>query len=154
MARKGAYEEWITGKGLETVCKWAKLGLTDKQIAHNMGLKSVSTFYAWKNRFKEFSDAIKNAKTIPDLELENAMYDLAVGNFYEEITRMVLDINTRQPVKIEKVTRRVPPNPTMQIFLAKNRMPNKYRDRIDGQGDLSEESTSVQIYMPKKEDEP
>ena len=153
MARKGAYEDWITGKGLEKVCGWARQGLSDVQIAHNMGLKSVSTYYAWKKKFTEFSEAIKKAKAVPDLELENSMYNLATGNFYEEITRMILDVKTGQPVRIEKITRRVPPNPTMQIFLAKNRMPEKYRDRPEINNENSENATKVQIYMPEKDDD-
>lgn len=151
MAREGTYKEWISGKGLETVCKWAKLGLSDKQIAHNMGLKSVSTYYAWKKRFKEFSDAIKKAKTIPNLELENSMFDLATGNCYEEITRTILDVKTRQPVRIEKITRKVPPNPTMQIFLAKNRMPEKYKDRPVEQTDAYGNESDTVVYLPEKD---
>ncbi len=151
MARNGLYQEWIKGKGLDMVCKWAKLGLTDEQIAHNIGLKSVSTYYDWKKRFPEFSDAIKKAKTIPNLELENSMFDLATGNCYEEITRTIVDINTGKPVKIETIRRKVPPNPTMQIFLAKNRMPEKYKDRPVEQTDAYGNETDTVVYLPEKD---
>ena len=43
--KNGVYKDWIEGKGLETVCKWAKLGLTDQQIIERMGTKE-RTFYA------------------------------------------------------------------------------------------------------------
>lgn len=151
VARGGLYQNWIQGKGIEMVKKWAKLGLTDEQIAHNMGLKSVSTYYEWKKRFTEFSEAIKNAKTIPNLELENSMFDLATGNCYEEITRTIVDIKTGEPVRIEKIKRKVPPNPTMQIFLAKNRMPEKYRDKPVEQTDAYGNETDTVVYLPEKD---
>lgn len=53
MARKGEYRKWVTGEGLEMVCQWARLGLSDKQIASNIGV-STQTFYDWLKRFPEF----------------------------------------------------------------------------------------------------
>ena len=35
---KGKYEYWITPEGLTLVEGWARDGLTDEQIAHNMGI--------------------------------------------------------------------------------------------------------------------
>lgn len=127
MPRKGNYHDWIDGKGLETVCQWERLGISDKQLAHNMGI-STTTLYEWKHKFPKFADAIKKAKSIPDLELENAMFNLATGKVFVEETRTVLDPNTGKVVRIERYKKQVPPNPTTQIFLAKNRMPDKYRD--------------------------
>ena len=52
--KTGLYRDWIEGPGLENVCKWAKLGLSDEQIAKNMGI-SVRSFLDWQNRFPAFS---------------------------------------------------------------------------------------------------
>lgn len=147
MARKGVYNDWIEGKGLETVCQWARLGLSDKQIAHNMGI-SETAYYEWKNRFPAFAEAIKKAKGVPDLELENAMFDLATGRTYVEETKSILDPNTGKLLRIERVKKQVPPNPTVQIFLAKNRMPERYKDRAPVQDTASEEKQTVSIYIP------
>ena len=35
---KGKYTEWIESDGLEQLRAWARDGLTDEQIAHNMGI--------------------------------------------------------------------------------------------------------------------
>ena len=35
---KGKYEEWRTPEGLLKIQGWARDGLTDEQIAHNMGI--------------------------------------------------------------------------------------------------------------------
>lgn len=148
MARKGLYKEWIEGKGLENVCMWAKLGIMDKQIAGNMGI-SLTTFYEWQRRFPSFSDAIKKAKAIPNLELENAMFDLALGRICVEEVKSVLDPKTGTVVRIEKTKKQIPPNPTTQIFLAKNRMPDKYKDRAPVADHMDdEEQQKVEIYIP------
>jgi len=149
MARKGLYKEWVEGKGLENVCMWAKLGIMDKQIAGNMGI-SLTTFYEWQRRFPSFSDAIKKAKAIPNLELENAMFDLALGKAYVEEVKSVLDPKTGTVIRIEKTRKQIPPNPTTQIFLAKNRMPDKYKDRVPVVENMDNdgEQQNVEIYLP------
>ena len=147
MPRKGLYREWVEGKGLENVCMWAKLGLMDKQIAGNMGI-SLTTFYEWQKKFPAFADAIKSAKAIPNLELENAMFDLALGRTYVEEVKSILDPKTGTVVRIEKTKKQIPPNPTTQIFLAKNRMPDKYKDRVPVAERVDEEEQKVEIYIP------
>lgn len=147
MPRKGLYREWVEGKGLENVCMWAKLGLMDKQIAGNMGI-SLTTFYEWQKKFPAFADAIKSAKAIPNLELENAMFDLALGRTYVEEVKSILDPKTGTVIRIEKTKKQIPPNPTTQIFLAKNRMPDKYKDRVPVAERMDEEEQKVEIYIP------
>lgn len=147
MPRKGLYREWVEGKGLENVCMWAKLGLMDKQIAGNMGI-SLTTFYDWQKKFPAFADAIKSAKAIPNLELENAMFDLALGRTYVEEVKSILDPKTGTVVRIEKTKKQIPPNPTTQIFLAKNRMPDKYKDRVPVAERVDKEEQKVEIYIP------
>lgn len=43
------YEKWLTPDGLVRIGGWARDGLTDEQIAHNMGI-SRSTLNAWKKK--------------------------------------------------------------------------------------------------------
>jgi hypothetical protein len=151
MARKGLYRDWVEGEGLDAIYKWAKFGLSDEQIAHNIGLKSPSTFYEWKKRFPKFSEAIKKGRAVSNIELENAMYDMATGKCYEETTRMILDVKTGKPIRIEKITKKLPPNPTMQIFLAKNRMPDRYKNDQSLSMNQEGESMKTTLYLPEKE---
>lgn len=44
---KGRYEEWLTDDGLLLLEGWARNGLTDEQIAHNVGITS-ETLRQWK----------------------------------------------------------------------------------------------------------
>jgi hypothetical protein len=48
---KGKYHEWLTPEGLLRIEGWARDGLVDEQIAHNMGI-STTTLYDYKNRFQ------------------------------------------------------------------------------------------------------
>lgn len=50
--------DWITPDGLLTLTGYARDGLSDKQIADNIGI-TKSTFYKWKNDFKELQKARK-----------------------------------------------------------------------------------------------
>ena len=48
LVAKAKYAEWLTPEGLLKIEGWARDGLTDEQIAKNMGV-SVSTLNNWKN---------------------------------------------------------------------------------------------------------
>lgn len=146
----GVYKEWIEGKGLETVCKWARLGLTDQQIIKKMGIKE-RTFYSWQKKYPEFQKALRDAKTIPNLEIETSMVDLACGRAFVEEIKSTIDPKTGTITKVEKVRKQIPPNATMLIFLAKNRMRDKYRDYCpvdDSEQGYENIQQEVQIYLP------
>ena len=48
--RTGKYHEWITDEGLLKIEGWARDGLTDKQIAHNIGI-TEQTLNNWKKDY-------------------------------------------------------------------------------------------------------
>lgn len=131
MARKGKYEDWITPEGLLKVEGWARDGLTDEQIAANIGIRA-GTLYDWKNRFSDFSEALKKGKEVVDRQVENALLKRALGYTYEETTREpVLNPDTgKVELTITKtVIKQVVPDTTAQIFWLKNRKPETWRDK-------------------------
>ena len=91
--KKGLHDDWVTGQGLENVCKWAKLGLSDEQLAKNMGI-CRTTYYKWLKDFPDFAKAIKEARRIPNLEIENSMFELACDRVYVEEIKTSLDPKT------------------------------------------------------------
>lgn len=125
MKTKSTYKDWVEGAGLEKICEWSRLGMTDKQIAKNIGITTV-TLYDWKKRFPEFAEAISQAKQELKLELEKSMLNLAIGKAYVEDVKTVIDPVTGDILKIERTRRQIPPNANLQTFLAKNLMPGKY----------------------------
>ena len=82
---KGKYQKWLTPDGLILLEGWARNGLTEEQIAHNMGI-SRETLRVWKNTYSAISDALKRTKEVVDLEVENALYQAAMsGNVTAQI---------------------------------------------------------------------
>lgn len=118
---KGKYHEWLTEEGLIRIEGWARDGLTDEQIAHNMGIRT-STLYEWKKRFPEFSEALKRGKEVVDRQVENALLRSALGYYQEE--EQVTNKGT-----VVKVRKWYPPSTTAQIFWLKNRKPAEWKDK-------------------------
>ena len=93
--------DWLGKDNLILLGGWARSGLTDEQIAYNMGI-AKSTFYEWKKKNKDFSNALKKNKDIVDFEVENALLKSAMEG-----------------------------NVTAQIFWLKNRKKNEWREKIE-----------------------
>ena len=74
---KGKYADWLTPEGLLKIEGWARDGLTDEQIAKNIGI-SRSTLNVWKDRYSDISDALKKGKDIIDRQVENALLKRAL----------------------------------------------------------------------------
>lgn len=131
--RRGKYEDWLTEDGLLKVQGWARDGLSNEQIAHNIGINK-DTLYEWQKRFSDFSDALKKGKEVVDREVENALLKRALGYEYDEVTQEpVTDKDTGiTEVRVTKrVTKQVAPDVTAQIFWLKNRKPDEFRDKRD-----------------------
>lgn len=130
LGRTPKYEQWLEADNLILLEGWARNGLTDEQLAHNIGI-TRSTFYAWKAKYKDFSDAVKRGKEVVDIMVENALLKSAMGYSYDEVTQIGMeDKETGEkilvPVKV--VTKHVQPNSTSLIFWLKNRKPEAWRD--------------------------
>lgn len=107
MMARGKFEYWLTDDGLTLLGGWARDGLTDEQIARNMGC-AYSTFRVWKDKFPAISAALKRSKEIVDYEVENALLDKALSG-----------------------------DTTAQIFWLKNRRPDKWRDKQEAKVSLN-----------------
>lgn len=114
---------------LDKVLKWAKDGLSEKQIAKNLDI-AYSTFREYKNKHSALSALLKKGKENANKEVENALFKKALGYEYEEVTKeLVTDENTgAQNLKVVKsVTKIVHPDTTAMIFWLKNRMPDRWK---------------------------
>lgn len=135
---KGKYEQWLTEEGLLQLEAWARNGLTDEQIAANMGI-TRSTLNEWKKKYSDISDTLKRGKDIIDIQVENALLKRALGYTYIETTQERVDdydphtgLKTGSHMEVIKtVTKEVQPDTTAQIFWLKNRKPDTWRDKRD-----------------------
>lgn len=128
---KGKYEEWLRPDGLLRIQGWARDGLSDEQIAKNIGV-SKQTFYDWKKRFIDFSDALKKTKEVADREVENALFKSAQGyDVIETVEERRFNKKTGEyeMVVTKKTVRHIPPSNTAQIFWLKNRKPEEWREK-------------------------
>ena len=101
-------EEWEDKDSLFLLESWARDGLTEAQIAGNMGI-SARTLLNWRKRSVPIFLALKRGKEVSDYEVENALFKSALEG-----------------------------NVTAMIFWLKNRRPDKWRDRQDAKVDLTE----------------
>lgn len=119
---KGKYQKWLEPEGLLLLEGWARDGLTEEQIAKNMGV-SVKTLFNWKKTYFPILHALKKGKEVVDYEVENALLNSA------------LDGNT-----------------TAQIFWLKNRRPDKWRDKQKEETDTAALNKLDEILQEIKED--
>ena len=135
MGRKGKYEEWLTPDGLLLLEGWARDGLTDVQIAKNIGINE-RTLYEWMNKYPQIAQAIKMGKGPVDILVENALFKRACGYQYTEIieeytSKDAAQIGLVKPKSVRRVTKEMPPDVGAAIFWLKNRRRDKWRDRPD-----------------------
>lgn len=133
------YQNWIESEGLLKIEGWAHDGLTNEQIAGNMGI-SRETLNQWRKRYPDISDALKKGKEVVDRQVENALLKRALGYKYEEIKTE----KTEEGKKVTVTVKEVVPDTTAQIFWLKNRKPEQWRDKqqIEHSGGIRSEKLS------------
>lgn len=120
---KGKYAKWLEPEGLLLLEGWARDGLTDEQIAHNMGI-SRKTLAEWKKKYGDISDTLKKGKDVVDIQVENALLKRALGYVCKEQ-------KVSKDGEIIELEKEIPPDTTAQIFWLKNRKPDKWRDKVE-----------------------
>lgn len=154
---KGVHEQWRTEEALIRLQGWARDGLTDAQIAKNIGI-NVCTLYDWKNKYTDISNALKKGKEVADYEVENALYMKACGYTvevmkpykckkvkYDEVTGRKLE--EKETIEYSKEEVYVPADTTAQIFWLKNRKPAVWRDKLEPQTETGEAAGVIEIPM-------
>lgn len=125
--KKGKYRDWTTEEGLLLIEGWARDGLTDEQIAHNIGIRR-ETLYVWKNKYPNISNALKKGKEVVDRLVENALLKRAIGYEYEEVkTYIEKDGTGKERKRVEKTTKHMAGDVTAMAIWLNNRVPDKYR---------------------------
>lgn len=126
---KGKYQEWLEQDNLIKLEAWARNGLTDEQIASNIGI-NVATLYTWKKKYGEINEALKRGKEVVDIEVENSLLKAAKGYFVDEEKTYISEVNGVVTKRKEITKKYIAPNTTAQIFWLKNRKPIEWRDKV------------------------
>ena len=151
---QGKFKEWLTEDGLKKIQSWFRDGLSDVQVAKNMGI-SKTTFYDWMNKYPAMSDSVKKGKQPVDFEVENALLKRALGYEIEE-TNTFITINSKgeKVQKVNKTKKHIAPDATAAIFWLKNRRPDKWRKTnpaFEGKAEI--EISKLRAEIKKLEEE-
>lgn len=124
---KGKYEYWLTPEGLLKIEGWAKDGLTDEQIAANMGV-TAKTLYEWKKKYGEICESLKRGKEVVDRQVENALLKRALGYSYNEDKYITVPMDeVEYSIKLQEYINRYklnhPEATDDEIMLARERFP-------------------------------
>ena len=134
---KGKYHKWLEEDNLIRMEGWARDGLTDEDIATNMGIHPA-TLYEWKNKFNEIDEALKEGKEVADYKVIGALYKRCLGYDFEEVQTIVEDDNGKKKKKISKTIKHISPDTTAIAIWLNNRKPNDFK-RNRGKEELDRE---------------
>jgi hypothetical protein len=138
--RRNNYESLVRPK-LALVEKWTREGLTQDQIAKNLGV-GVSSFRAYINQHSELLEAINKGRIIAVAEVENALFKRALGYDYEEVKRYnKRDDGGNVTEYVEKTTKHLPPDVAACFILLKNKDRGNWADnpmKIDLDREMAE----------------
>jgi len=118
----------------------AATGKSDEEIAKELEI-TTSTLYLWKNKYPEFSEAIKVAKEDPNDLVEAALFKRAIGytlTLKKEIA-VSLGAGMGSELQTAKVQTHIPPDTTAQIFFLTHRRPEKWpnKQNVNHSGELT-----------------
>ena len=94
----GSYKKWLEPDNLVLLQGWKRNGLTDEQIAQNIGIRR-ETLYTWKKRFPNINNALKRGREQSNYIIESKLFQTALSG-----------------------------NTTAMIFWLKNNWRDKYND--------------------------
>ena len=127
MAAKSA-QAIATKDNLIRIAAWTRDGLSEAQIAKNLGISYMTFRRAKKDPEygEQISEALIRTKDVVDMEVENMLLKRARGYEYDEVTE---EYEMGVLVKRKVTHKMVVPDTSAQIFWLKNRQPDKWRDR-------------------------
>lgn len=129
--RKDSYEVRVKPK-LDLVLGWCRRGLTNEQVAENLGI-SVQSFDNYRKRYDEFANAIDKGREETDIHVENALVKRALGYSYKEVTRERKQVPNPETGEMEyklvvtkSVTKHVVPDVGAQQYYLEHRSPKRW----------------------------
>lgn len=134
--------KWERPEKLELLRAWARDGLSMDQIAHNMGFKRRDTLYKYANLSADIIDSLRKGKEESDSEVENTLFKKCTGFFQEELKPMKIRKAEYDPETGKKICDYdeivyvknqiyVPPDIVAIKYYLSNRLPGKWREKVD-----------------------
>ena len=108
------------------------LGQTDAEMAAFFGV-SERTFHGWKKSHPDFLQSIKEGKADADAKVADALFQRAIGYSHPDSHIS----NYQGEITVTPITKHYPPDTGAAFIWLKNRQPDKWRDRIWHQADVT-----------------
>lgn len=141
-------DEWLEQDKLILLEGWARDGLTEEQIANNIGI-SRQSLWEWKKKKIDILNALKKGKEVVDIEVENALLKRALG-YTITLKKQKVDKEGCVHDLLEDV--HVPGDTTAQIFWLKNRRKQQWRDKVEYSNDNGELNKLDELLKEIKKD--
>jgi hypothetical protein len=109
----------------ELATNYCLLGATDEELAGFFDV-ALSTLNKWKKDHPEFSEAIKEGKSVADGKVAQSLYNRALGYSHPD-TKFAT--HEGKITDSQEYTKHYAPDPTSAIFWLKNRQKDKWRDK-------------------------
>lgn len=116
----------------EQARRLALLGQTDAEMAAFFGV-SERTFHGWKKSHPDFLQSIKEGKADADAKVAEGLYSRAVGYSHPDVHIS----NYQGEITVTNIVKHYPPDTAAAFIWLKNRQPDKWRDRIEHQADVT-----------------
>lgn len=133
--RKSKYLTHVEPRMIE-IKGWIRNGMIDKDVSKKLGV-SYSTFRDYMKVHPELATSVYESKEVADFKVEDSLYKAAIGYEYEEV-KMLKELKLGadgkeefRTVEITTTKKTVQGSVSAQQFWLKNRVPEKYKDRID-----------------------
>lgn len=147
---RGLYSDELLPKIEELASK----GLTNREIAESFCI-GERTFYDWKKKYPQVQQALKKYRGVANIQVENALINNALGQVFTEVKRERRWNKALQCYEIvitETTDKFIPGNVTAQIFYLKNRMPERYKDKIEQVHSLGAGMDMMAFALKRRED--
>lgn len=130
-----------------------KAGAKDSDLGELFGV-AEQTINNWKNDHPSFLESLKKGKDEFDTDsVENALLNRALGCKVKETRISGGGDDDQAPAAVETV-KELPPDPTACIFWLKNRNPERWRDKVEHDHDLTEVAPIKVEILPTNASKP
>jgi transcriptional regulator with XRE-family HTH domain len=158
---KEKWRAWVADEALARLRGWARDGLTDEEIAKNVGV-SRSTLSEWKLKHPEIAEALRLGKDAADRTVEESLYQRALGYTVQvrkhyKVRKVEYDETTgRKCAEYEDLVEvledeHIPADVRAQIFWLANRKPLEWQPsgQAPERGDEDEDGGTGVVELPQ-----
>lgn len=158
VGKRDKYHKIVEPK-LKLVYAWKRRGLSDEEIAANLGI-AYSTFRVYVKKYPQLSAALGAGAHEAVLYVENALFEKSVG--FERVLKKPMKVKEviynergQRQKEIERIEYGeeevfIPPETNAAKFFLLNRAPDRWAEHREP---MRDDTTGGIVFIPKRNDE-